>query len=148
MRSALSLALPGAGFDLTRYILVCGLAIAAVLGAAWLLRRFLADSLRRRAARRSLHVLDVLPLGRRQRLVVVRCFDRSFLIGMGEKELTCIAELDGEEALEPAAEASPATEGGEEREGFAEALAREVVPQRAADPTREVRDLLRGGILG
>jgi flagellar biosynthetic protein FliO len=116
------------GPDLTRYLLVCGLLLALVIALGWIARRVLAGQIRSRAARRSLQVLDVLPLGGKQRLMVVRCYDRSFLVGAGEKELCSLAELDPEAAgLAPlvplaAAPAPPARE----REGtrFARVLAR------------------------
>jgi flagellar biosynthetic protein FliO len=82
------------GPDLTRYLVVCVASIAALLGLAWLLRRTVGGRFRARAARRSLQVLDVLPLAGKQKLVVVRCYDRSFLIGTGEKEVRMLAELD------------------------------------------------------
>jgi flagellar biosynthetic protein FliO len=83
------------GPDLTRYLVVCAGAILALVAAAWLFRRFVGASLRARAARRSLRIVDVLPLSGKQKLVVVRCYDRSFLLGLGEKEVRAIAELDG-----------------------------------------------------
>ncbi len=98
---------PVQGPDLTRYLVVCALTILLVLALAALFRRFAARHLRARAARRSLQVLDVLPLGAKQKLVVVRCYDRSFLLGLGEKEVRSIAELD----LEAAAAAGPASAG-------------------------------------
>ncbi|NOT30958.1 MAG: flagellar biosynthetic protein FliO [Planctomycetes bacterium] len=82
------------GPDLTRYLVVCTGTILALLAGAWLFRRFLAGRLRVRAAKRSLQVLDVLPLSGKQKLVVVRCYERSFLLGLGEKEVRAIAELD------------------------------------------------------
>ena len=85
-----------AGPDLTRYVLVCAALLLGILGTAYLFKRFLAGTVRRRAAKRSLRVVDVLPLGGKQKLVVVRCYDRSFLLGLGEKELSSIAELDVE----------------------------------------------------
>ncbi len=97
-----------AGPDLTRYVLVCLGILALVLGLAWAFRRFVADSVRRHAAKRSLQVTDVLPLGGRRRLLVVRCFDRNFLIGLGEKEITNIAELEKDEAVQAAPKAAPA----------------------------------------
>lgn len=33
-------------------------------------------------------------LGSKQRLAVVRCYDRTFALGLGEKEIALIAELD------------------------------------------------------
>ena len=94
------------GPDLTRYGLVCALSIAALLALAWVFRRHVAVQLRSRAARRVLQVLDVLPLSGKQKLVVVRCYDRSFLLGLGEKEMQTIAEL---ESAVPAASAAPAS---------------------------------------
>jgi flagellar biogenesis protein FliO len=82
------------GPDLTRYLVVCAGSIAGLLGLAWVFRRTLARHVRARAARRSLQVLDVLPLSGKQKLVVVRCYDRSFLLGLGEKEVRAIAELE------------------------------------------------------
>ena len=83
-----------AGPDFSRYLLVCGLLLVGIVGLGLLTRRVLGRSLQMRAAKRSLQVTDVLPLGGKQRLLVVRCFDRSFLIGQGDKELSKIAELD------------------------------------------------------
>ena len=53
MRPSLVLALgaePLQGPDLTRYFLVCAATIAALIGAAWLFRRYLAGHLQARAA--------------------------------------------------------------------------------------------------
>ena len=86
------------GPDMTRYALVCAGLLLSILLLGWGFKRFVGSSLRRRAAKRSLAVLDVLPLGGRQKLVVVRCFDRNFLLGVGDKEVNAIAELDAEEA--------------------------------------------------
>jgi len=99
---------PATGPDLTRYALVCALSIGALLALAWVFRRHVAGQLRTRAARRSLQVLDVLPLSGKQKLVVVRCYDRSFLLGLGEKEVRSIAELELE--LAPVSDADPRVE--------------------------------------
>jgi flagellar biogenesis protein FliO len=111
MRSILALVPevgPATGPDLTRYLVVCGASILCLCVLAWLFRRTVAGHLRARASRRSLQVLDVLPLTGKQKLVVVRCYDRSFLLGVGDKEVHSIAEL--EPALEPlpSAEVAPA----------------------------------------
>src|SRR6185436_18545488 len=100
------------GFDLWNYLLVCGLVLGLLIGAAYLLRRFVAGNLRRRAAERSLRVVDMLPLHGRVKLVVVRCYDRSFLLGLGDKEVRSIAELDVEEqaSATPAADAPRAAQ--------------------------------------
>lgn len=83
--------------DLTRYLLVCALLIVVLGVLAYGARRFLVGAVRGRAATRSLQVIDVLPLGGKQRLCVVRCYDRTFALGLGEKEVSVVAEL-GEEA--------------------------------------------------
>jgi len=137
------------GPDLTRYFLACGGLVVLVGCLALGFKRVFARTLRARAARRSLRVLDVLPLGGAKRLVVVRCFDRVFLVGQGEKELNAIAELDAEhgeetpgdpEAGEPA-DASPLP--ADFASALAEAGGREVRPA----PRRPVLDGGRG-ILG
>jgi len=150
------------GIDLTRYVLVCLLTIGLVLVFAWLLRRFVAQGLRKRAGMRSLAVMDVLPLGRRQRAVVLRCYDRAFLIGLGEREVSLLAELDPEaqEELEPSPPArnttravrEPAPEpvqesaSEEEVENFAETLAAEL-PMRKRELQPGAR-IPKGGLLG
>lgn len=95
---------PGQGPDLTRYALVCCGLLVAVVAVAALFKRLLGGAIQRRAAARSLQIIDVLPLGGKQRLAVVRCYDRTFLLGLGEKELTSISELDA--VIAPAREAA------------------------------------------
>jgi flagellar biogenesis protein FliO len=82
------------GPDLTRYMTVCIVLIVAIGGLAYGFKRLVAGNLKTRAGKRSLQVLDVLPLGGKQRLAVVRCYDRTFALGLGDKEVTAIAELD------------------------------------------------------
>lgn len=84
------------GPDLTRYLLVCGGMLALVVLLAWGFRRLVGNTLSARAAKRSMNVLDVLPLGGKQRLAVVKCYDRAFVLGVGDKELCLVAELDAE----------------------------------------------------
>ena len=72
-----------------------------------------------KAAKRSLQVIDVLPLGSRQRLAVVRCYDRTFLLGLGERELSLITELDA--VIAPERQALP---GAADRSAFARLLDR------------------------
>ncbi len=91
IESTLSLA---QGPDLTRYLLVCLGMLGGIVGLAWGFRRVLAQRFAHRAARRSLAVIDVLPLGGRRQISVVRCYDRTFILGLGEKEVRMIAELD------------------------------------------------------
>jgi flagellar biogenesis protein FliO len=112
-----------------------------------LFRRVLRGSLRARAARRSLAVVDVLPLGTRQKLVVVRCYDRSFLLGVGDKEVSVVAELDPENEIAPA-RAAPVTAAAP-RLPFRELLARQ---RRTGEPVpaelRAAESLVEGGIFG
>ena len=93
----------GSGPDLTRYLAVCVGLIGLVALAAFAFKRLFARSLAARAARRSLQVVDLLPLGGKQRVAVVRCYDRTFFVGLGDKELCLLAELDAQAVAEPAA---------------------------------------------
>ena len=95
------------GPDLTRYFAVCGVLLGAIGLLAWAFRKLIAGNLSLRAAKRNLQILDVLPMGGKRKLAVVRCYDRAFLIGLGDKEISSISELDGvianeSEAKEPA----------------------------------------------
>jgi len=94
------------GPDLTRYLVVCSLLLLGIACLAWGFRRVVGRSITARAARRSLQVMDVLPVGGKQKLAVVRCYDRTFLLGMGEREVSLVAELDP--VIEPAEEVQPA----------------------------------------
>lgn len=135
------------GPDLTRYFLVCALLILGIFGVGLLIRRLLSQPLRKRAARRSLQVADVLPLGGRQRLLVVRCYDRSFLLSQADREIRTIAELDTEEAAESASELEPlrAQPDGD----FEHALLRQRRQSPAPPPLPERRTLQGSrGILG
>ncbi len=100
---AVDLAAPAerAGPDLTRYVLVCLFLLVLIGALAWGLRALVAGSVRARANARSMQVLDVLPLGGKQRLCVVRCYDRTFALGVGDKEVGLIAEIDAAISLAP-----------------------------------------------
>lgn len=91
---AVSRPLGAGGPDLGRYFLVCAVLVVLMGGLLLAFRKGLAATVRARAAKRSLSVIDVLPLGGRHKVLVVRCYDRTFLLGAGDKELTTIAELD------------------------------------------------------
>jgi len=82
------------GPDLTRYFVVLGILLAAILGLAFGFKRLFANALRAKSAARQLAIVDLLPLGGKQRLAVVRCYDRTFALGLGEKEIALIAEID------------------------------------------------------
>ena len=124
------------GPDLTRYFVVCGglLLLVAVLGFGF--RRLIGRTLTTRAAQRSLKVIDVLPLGGKQKLAVVRCYDRTFLIGVGEKEVSPVAELDA--AIGPERETPPTRA---DLHSFAQVLDRMRKPKRTPVTSAE-------GILG
>jgi len=160
---------PNEGFDLTRYVWVCCVLVAGIALLGFGFQRLFARTLRVRAAQRSLAVLDVLPLGSKQRLLVVRCYDRSFLLGCGEREVRRIAELDvddglvpargarrteGERSGSPAAAPAEAPVGGtssREAAGFAERLLRVDRTEKRTDrrDSPERSELLGGrGILG
>lgn len=140
------------GPDLTRYLFVCALLIAGIGGLAYLFRRFVASKVTARAAKRSLQVMDMLPLGGKQRVCVVRCYDRTFALGLGDKEVSLIAELDAVIAPQSAQKkntdvvaAQPAT--------FAELLQR-LKKTHAKTPTPATAEIPRkehitsGGVLG
>ena len=113
------------GPDMTRYLLVCSGILLAVAALAFGFRRLVGRNLTAKAAKRSLQIMDVLPMGGRKRLAVVRCYDRTFLLGMGEKELSLVAELDP--VIEPQEAPLPAAS---DRRAFADLLER-VQPQPA-----------------
>lgn len=137
-----------AGPDLTRYFAVCGGLLALVALVTYGFRRLIGRTLAVRAARRSLQVIDVLPLGGKQRLAVVRCYDRTFLLGVGDKEIASIAELD--RAIEPQRELAPTRA---DLHGFARALERLRAPARAPlgapaqAPGKSATETAGGGVL-
>jgi len=110
--AALESALGGTqGPDLSGYFTAVLLILGLIALLAFGFRKLVAGTVRERAAKRSLRVIDVLPMGRKQRLSVVRCYDRTFLVGQGEKELTLISELDAViGAADPAPRPSAADE--------------------------------------
>jgi len=130
------------GPDLTRYALVCVGLLALIALGAYLFRRFLGAALQRRAAARSLQIMDVLPLGGKQRLAVVRCYDRTFLLGLGEKEVASITELDA--VIAPAREPSPSRADLQSFSGVLERVAKVVKPSPAATAEK----LRKEGVLG
>lgn len=102
------------GLDMTQYALVCFGLVALILALGWAAKRFLAGNLRMRAQERSMKVVDVLPLGGKRQLAVVRCYDRTFVLGLGERDVTLVTELDPDEDVEgvlapPAAQAKQTT---------------------------------------
>jgi flagellar biosynthetic protein FliO len=129
------------GPDLTRYLLACAGLILLLGCLAWAARRYLSGTLKARAGRRALQVLDLLPMGGKQRLAVVRCYDRAFFIGLGDKEIALLCELDA--GTVPAAESGATST---EAQSFADLLTRARPRAAASDPARPL--LQREGILG
>lgn len=128
------------GPDMTRYLLVCALLLGLIGLAAWLFKRFIGSTVRAKAAKRSLQIVDVLPLGGKQRMCVVRCYDRTFALGLGDKEVALIAELDA--VIEPAARPKKpfaAILGAKDADGT-EPEAQTTAPRRSLFPT--------GGLFG
>lgn len=82
------------GPDLTRYLIVCSSILLLTGLGAYLAKRYLAGALKQRAAKRTLRIVDVLPMGGRRQVAVVRIYDRTFVLGVGEKEVSLITELD------------------------------------------------------
>jgi flagellar biosynthetic protein FliO len=124
-----------AGPDLTRYLLVCALLIGLVAGLGWLFKRFLGGALKSRAAQRSLQIVDLLPLGGKQRLAVVRCYDRTFALGLGDKEVSLIAELDA--VITPAREPAPTKADAAGFKSMLDEMRRRGELEAAPKPTRE-----------
>ena len=74
------------GPDLTRYLTVCGILLLSILALAWGFKKLVGNAVRARASSRSLQIVDLLPLGGKQRLAVVRCYDRTFALGLGRRK--------------------------------------------------------------
>lgn len=121
------------GPDLSRYFLVCALLIVMTAGVAYGLRKLVSGNVKLRASQRSLRVIDVLAMGGRRKLAVVRCYDRTFVLGLGEKEICSIAELDPVIGSEE----QPAVSRKSDQKAFAEALEqiRKVMPSKPVATT-------------
>ena len=124
--------------DLGRYLTTCGLLVALIVGFGWVFRRFIGGALKKRAAQRSLQVVDMLPLGGRQKLCVVRCYDRTFVLGLGS-DVNLVAELDAESIELPE---EPKQDPLADRREFARELLRvhsELVESEQASPVAPTR---------
>lgn len=85
------------GPDLTRYFAVLGgVALVLILLAFGLKRLVSHTTFGVGRQRKGMQVLEVLSLGARRQMAVVRCYDRTFALGLGEKQVSLIAELDAE----------------------------------------------------
>lgn len=105
--STLALAAPFASpadspvVDPMRYLVACMGVLGLLAVGLFALRKLVMGAQRTRAAGRSLAVLDQLHLGGSKRLTVVRCYDRQFVLGVGDKEIAVVAELDVDQAVPP-----------------------------------------------
>lgn len=132
---------------LTQYLLVCAGMLALVVLLAFGFRKFVAGHLLAKASARSLRVVEVLPLGARRQLSVVRCYDRTFLLGLGEKEVQLIAELDaGPEPTQVETKQSGAVDANFARL-LEQARLRQLAPQQARRKTEPERPKL-GEVVG
>lgn len=82
--------------DMTRYLVVSGALLGALFLASFLVRRLVGTSRLTLGSRRGIQILEAASLGGSKKAVVVRCYDRTFLVGVGDKEVCSIAELDSE----------------------------------------------------
>lgn len=82
------------GPDLSWLMGVVAILILSIAGLAYGFRKVVVGSMKTRASKRDLVILDMLPLGGKRQLAVVRCYDRTFALGLGEKSVDLVAELD------------------------------------------------------
>ncbi|MEM9380814.1 MAG: flagellar biosynthetic protein FliO [Planctomycetota bacterium] len=88
--------LGGAAPDLSWLMAVVAVFVVTMAAIAFGFRKLLTGAIKARSSRRDLRVLDVLPLGGKRQLAVVRCYDRTFALGLGERSVDLVAELDTE----------------------------------------------------
>ena len=63
---------PTEGPDMGWLVATVAIFVVTIAGLAFVFRRVVGGSLRARASKRDMHVLDVLPLGNKRQLAVVR----------------------------------------------------------------------------
>ncbi len=142
---------PSLGPDMMQYLGVCVGLILLIVAGGWAFKRLFSRTLSARAARRSLQVIDMLPLGGRQKLAVVRCYERTFVIGLGDKELCLVAELDGQATPELAATSVEPLASEADQSAFQRLLRSAVprAPRKVAPPGRAAKQALSPeGVLG
>lgn len=82
------------GPDLGWLMGVVAILVVSIVALAFGFKKLVLGSIQSRASKRDMRVLDVLPLGGKRQLAVVRCYDRTFALGLGEKSVDLVAELD------------------------------------------------------
>lgn len=96
-----------AGPDLGSYFSSVGIMLGVLLVLAWGIKRLAGRGRGLRGTKRGLQIVEVLSLGGRRQLAVVRCYDRTFALGLGEKDVSLVAELDPVEVPAPAGTEDP-----------------------------------------
>jgi flagellar biogenesis protein FliO len=127
--------------DLGAMTAVIAVFLVCLLATGYGVRRLLGSAWRARAAKRSLSVLDVLPLGGRRQLVVVRCYDRTLALGLGDRDVSLLAELDTElVAAEVARSGENATRAKQQFRGLVDRASRALhrVDLTTSEPARVV----------
>ncbi len=84
--------------DLFRYALSMTAVIGLLICALYGIRSWTRKAGRSGRAGRTLEILEALPLGGSKRVCVLRCGERRFLVGLGDKELCALGELGEVEA--------------------------------------------------
>lgn len=82
---------PVAPPDIWQWLLSCFLVIGLILGLAWLLKR---SRILPGVSQQSLRVLSVLPLGTKEKLLVVKVGEDQLLLGMTPTSITLLHKLD------------------------------------------------------
>ncbi len=115
--------MPGNGAGSVMTLLGALVVVIGVLVLAWWVTRLVASwgaggfPGGARAGQGGLKLLGQLPLGRNERLVLVRCGEKCLLLGVTERSVTLLRELTAEEAAQWLAE-----EAGQPPPSFLEAL--------------------------
>lgn len=74
--------------------------VCAVLVLAWWCTRLLGKRWGSGSMSGELRVIDQVPVGQDKRIVLIRLKDRNYLIGVGQSEITLLAEPEGEFELQ------------------------------------------------
>lgn len=119
--------LPSSGGAIAQVTLSLGLVVALIVVLAWAARRL---KLVQRPAGGQLQIVAELPLGQRERLLLVRVGDRQALVGVSPSGVASLQVLESPVRLEtPAATPSAVSPAG----GFADRL-RELLDQAGRKP--------------
>jgi flagellar protein FliO/FliZ len=108
--SVVSEVAPSGVGSLSQVTLALALVLAVIFGAAWALRRVRGFN---RVAGRSLDVLAELPLGQKERAVLIRCGSTQLLLGVAPGRVSMLHVLG-----EPVETAAPDAEADAKRPSF------------------------------